>query len=86
MSFRNHIRKLKPIQETQTAPVDKVQNVLTEAQLKKADIFKRDNQNTFVSFAKDGNLSDKNGNKLDMEHLHLDPEDKHFFKKRYKKP
>ena len=64
MSFRNHIRKLKPIQETYTAPVDKVQNVLTEAQLKKADIFKRDNQNTFVSFAKDGNLSDKNCNKL----------------------
>ena len=64
MSFRNHIRKLKPIQETYTAPVDKVQNVLTEAQLKKADIFKRDNQNTFVSFAKDGNLTDKNGNKL----------------------
>ena len=34
MSIRNHIRKLKPIQETYTAPVDKVQNVLTEAQLK----------------------------------------------------
>ena len=64
MSFRNHIRILKPREETHVAPVEKVQHILYEAQLKKVDIFKRDNQNKFVSLAIKGELVDKNGKKL----------------------
>ena len=36
MSFRNHIRKLKPIQESHIPPVEKVQSFLSEADTGKA--------------------------------------------------
>ena len=62
--LRKYVRQLNPIQEKYVLPIDKVQTLLREAQLKKADIFKRDNQNKFVSLAKTGELTDKSGKKL----------------------
>ena len=49
MSLRKYVRQLKPVQESYIAPETKVQTLLNEAQLKKADIFKRQNQTTFIS-------------------------------------
>ena len=64
MSLRKYVRQLKPVQENYIAPETKVQTLLNEAQLKKADIFKRQNQKTFVSLAVKGELLGKDGKNL----------------------
>ena len=68
MSFSN-ISNLNPEQIASTLiniqdGTEKVQTLLNEAQLKKADIFKRQNQTTFISLATKGELLGKDGKKL----------------------
>ena len=64
MHLRKYVRQVRPIQENHIKPEIKVQTLLNEAQLKKADIFKRQNQTTFISLATKGELLGKDGKKL----------------------
>ena len=64
MGLRKYVRQVRPIQENHIKPEIKVQTLLNEAQLKKADIFKRQNQTTFISLATKGELLGKDGKKL----------------------
>ena len=64
MGLRKYVRQVRPIQENHIKPEIKVQTLLNEGQLKKADIFKRQNQTTFISLATKGELLGKDGKKL----------------------
>mgnify|MGYP001408794143 CR=1 FL=1 len=65
MSIRDIVRQVKPVQELYRVDhAQKVQSLLSEAQLKKDDIFKRENQKNFVSMAIAGKLVDKGGKPL----------------------
>ena len=49
MLFREHIRKLRPIQESFIPPVEKVQSFLQEGKLTPAELIKRDSRiNLFI--------------------------------------